>query len=147
MLVSRARQFAIGVSVFAGVVGILVLLGWMFGSALLVSGIPGAAKMMPNTAIGFLLAAHALWFRSVSVAGLRPVKPWYGTIANVCAGLAALVGLVSLVEYVAGADLGIDTLLFRGRLLADRGAYPGRVSPATALCFSLLGSALAFLVV
>jgi hypothetical protein len=104
----------------------------MLDSSLLVSVIPGAAKMMPNTAIGFMLVAHALWYRSVSVAGTRHVQSWYATLANVCAGLAVLVGLVTLVEYLAGFDLGIDTLLFPGRLLADRGTYPGRMSEAGA---------------
>ena len=125
MLVRRGRQFAIGVSAFAGVVSTVVLLGWMLDSALLVSVIPGAAKMMPNTAIGFILVAHALWYRSVAVAGTRPAKPWHTTVADVCAGLAALVGLVTLVEYLAGFDLGIDTLLFRGRLVAARGDLSG----------------------
>ena len=69
MLVRRGRQFAIGVSAFAGIVSTAVLLGWMLDSALLVSVIRGAAKMMPNTAIGFILVAYALWYRSVAVAG------------------------------------------------------------------------------
>ena len=122
---------------------ILVLLGWIFNPVLLV--IPGGTKMMPITAIGFMLVAYALWYRSASVAGTRLVNPWYATVANVCAGLAALIGLLTLVEYVTGVDLGIDTILFRGRLLADKEAYPGRMAPTTALCFSLLGSALLFL--
>jgi hypothetical protein len=117
----------------------------MLDSALLVSVIPGAAKMMPNTAIGFILVAHALWYRSVAVAGTRPAKPWPTTVSDVCAGLAAMVGLVTIVEYLAGFDLGIDRLLVRALLVTAGGTYPGRMSPQTALCFFLLGTALLFL--
>jgi PAS domain S-box-containing protein len=143
--VFRGRQFAFGVSAFAGVVGTVVLLGWMLDSTLLVSIIPGAAKMMPNTAIGFILLAHALWYRSVAVAGTRTAKPWHTTVADVCAKLAALVGLITLVEYLGSVDLGIDRLLFRQRLVAAGEPNAGRMAPETALCLSLLGAALLFL--
>lgn len=145
MLVRRGRQFVTGVSVSTCLVGMLVLLGWRFGSNLLLSIMPGAAKMVPNTAIGLMLLAVALGCRSVSVAGATHLKPWYTTVADICAGLSALLGLLTLAEYLAGVDLGLDTLLFRGALAVDRGAYPGRMAPATALCFFLLGSALLFL--
>jgi len=145
VLVRRGRQFAVGMSAFAGVVGIVVLLGWMLDSAVLVSVIPGGAKMMPDSAISFMIIAVALWYRSVPVAGTPPLEPRYIRVADICAGLTALVGLVTLVEYLAGVNLGIDTLLFRSRLVAAGQLYPGRMAPATALCFCLLGSALLFL--
>ena len=145
MLVHRGRQFAIGVSAFAGIVSTAVLLGWMLDSALLVSVTRGAAKMMPDTAIGFILVAYALWHRSVAVAGTTPAKPWHMTVADICAALAALVGVVTVVEYLVGVDLGIDKFLFRERLVGVGGSYPGRMAPETALCLFLLGTALLFL--
>ncbi len=142
VIVRRGRHFAIGLSVVTGILATLVLLWWMFGFALPISVAPAAAKMMPNTAIGFILSALALRYRSISTAGVPPPRSWRTTV---CAGLAALVGLVTLVEYISGSGLGIDTLILRSGLVAASGAYPGRMSPVTALCFCLLGAALLFL--
>src|SRR4029079_6213614 len=47
-------------------------------------------------------------------------------------------GAATLVEYVSGADLGIDRLLFRW----GSGPHPGRPSPPSSFALTALGAAL-----
>src|SRR5262249_41535409 len=51
-----------------------------------------------------------------------------------------LIGLITLLEYAANIDVrfGIDQLLFREAVIERGGPFPGRISPATSVCFLLL---------
>jgi hypothetical protein len=53
-----------------------------------------------------------------------------------------LTGLLTLIEHTDRVALGLDTALFHRSMIAGGGVYPGRMSPATALGFLLLGSSL-----
>jgi PAS domain S-box-containing protein len=145
VLFHRGRQFAIGVSVSAALVGMLVLVGWAVDYRLLTRVKPGNATVMPNSAVGFILAAIALWCRSLSFGGMPSPKPWHATLADICAVLTGLLGLATLLEYLTGLDFGLDALLFRRRLAEFQSPYLGRMSPETAICLCLLGATLRFL--
>lgn len=118
------------------VVGFLVLAGWLFNIPALKSVIPGLATMKANTALAFALAGISLWLAST-----KHENEWMDRIAKLCAALTILIGMLTLSEYVFSQDFGIDQLLFRDTLTAEN-AYPGRMSPVTALNFSVLGFAL-----
>jgi PAS domain S-box-containing protein len=59
--------------------------------------------------------------------------------------LVVVIAGATLVEYAFHISLGIDQLLFRDTRTASLSAYPGRMAIATAICFLLLGLAVAFL--
>jgi two-component system sensor kinase FixL len=81
-----------------------------------------------NTALCFVLSGAALWSRD------RPaVRIGLGV-------LVALIGALTLGEYLSRADFGIDQLFVRDA--ANGGKPPGRMSPATAFSFLLSGAAL-----
>jgi PAS domain S-box-containing protein len=117
-------------------VGFLVLVGWLFDISALKSILPRLATMQANTALAFVLSGISLWLVSA-----KRENEWIDLIAKVCAVLTILIGLLTLCEYVFSRDLGIDQLLFQDTLTPDN-AYPGRMSPVTALNFSILGFAL-----
>lgn len=71
------------------------------------SVLPGLVTMKPNTALAFVLAGVSLWLLRREEADQRARR-----IAGACAFLVALVGLLTLGEYLAGWNLGIDQLLF-----------------------------------
>ncbi|MCK6456487.1 MAG: response regulator [Phycisphaerae bacterium] len=121
-------------------VGALVLAEWTTGAPLIKSLHPHTASMKANTALCFVLAGMALWLLQKE----RPV-PRTHLISQVLAGTVTLTGLLTLIEYIFGCQLGIDQLIIREAAGAAHTSHPGRMAPATAMGFLLLGSALLLL--
>jgi PAS domain S-box-containing protein len=112
------------------------LLGWLLDAALLKSLHPDWVTMKANTALAFICAGTALGLLDRDVSGLRK------RIIYSCAWAVFLCGLFSLLQYVSGWDLRIDQWLFRENPDAVGTSHPGRMAPATAVNFILLGLAL-----
>ena len=121
----------------AGVVAsALVLLGWMFDITTFKSITPGSVTMKPNAALGLLLSSLALWMLCARSAG-RSSR----TLASALATLSVLLGGATLVEYLTGADLGIDELLLRDDPAPLHTAARGRMSFPLAAILVVLGVA------
>lgn len=120
--------------IITALVGFLVLIGWQLDIEILKSLLPGAVSMKANTAAAFLLAGLTLIL-------LQRSRPIANALVRFCALVIALVGFLSLCEYLFAWNLGIDEILFRepGVLIAT--LHPGRMAPNTALNFALLGFA------
>ena len=130
------RQGLHGVSVaLAGatlLLGLVVLFGWYTGNRTLVQILPQFVPMQYNTALGFVLSGGALL--GLALGRTRP---------GIAAGAAAAgIGALTLFQYVAGVDLGIDELLMDHNVTTETSS-PGRMAPNTALCFILVGLAAA----
>jgi len=128
-----------GAGLASAAVGFAVLIGWLLDSALLKSIHPSLVAMKANTAVGFGLAGGALYLKSIPHAASLAV---WRRIGQISAGTVALLGLLTLVEYISGASLGIDQLLFQEPPGAIGTLAPGRMAPASALCFLSIGVAL-----
>ncbi len=111
--------------------GVLVLLGWLWKIELFTTFVSGRITMKPNTAIGFLFLGLAL-FLLTRHSTTRKTQLWCAASATV----VILLGLVTLSEYLFHVDLGIDQLLFRD-LVQMR--YPGRMAHITAFNFCIAG--------
>jgi PAS domain S-box-containing protein len=118
----------------AVLVGFLVLLGWALDLPALESVLPGLATMKPNTAAALLLAGLALWWLRDEGA-----SRWVRNAGAALAGAVALVAALTLAQYAAGVDLGIDGLLRAVPPAPAAYPYPLRMAPATASCLLLLG--------
>ncbi|MBI5511052.1 MAG: PAS domain S-box protein [Deltaproteobacteria bacterium] len=128
---SRLARVADACGLLTATVGLLVVVGWALEIELLKRVLPGFTAMKTNTALGLVLAGVGLWWRQRSV-----LRVTFGA-------LVALVGALTLCEYLVGLDLGIDQLFVHEiAASADSGLAPGRMAPATALSFLLLGAAL-----
>jgi two-component system, sensor histidine kinase and response regulator len=139
----RALRLAVlAAAVLTTIVGILVLLGWLFDVGTLKSVLPGKSTMKPNTALCFVLSGVALWF-TVSKDRLPDVDIARRHITLLCASLVTIISVVTLIQYLFALDLKIDSLIFRHALLAENNdALGGRMSGVTALAFVFLGIAL-----
>ena len=115
--------------------GLAILIGWALDLPLLRSGIPGSLAVKANSALGFLAAGLA-----ARTLASRTSGPRARIVASVAGVVVAAVGFFTLVEYVAGINLGIDQVLFHE---AGAFAHPGRMAPNAALAFLFIGTALA----
>ncbi|MBA4312543.1 MAG: hypothetical protein C0417_07925, partial [Chlorobiaceae bacterium] len=122
---------------FVMLVGISAIIGWIFDIPILKSIYPNLVSMKANTAIGFILSGISLWFLID-----EQTKQWKIYFAQACAVIVALLGGLSLAQYLFGIDFGIDQLLFKEPVGAVETSNPGRMAPATAFNFLLIGISL-----
>lgn len=127
-------------SATAVLVGCAVIVGWAFDIPALKSIVPAWGTMKANTAIGFILSGSSLWLLLIERGRQRPRR-----LALACAVILALIGALTLAEYVSGIDLRIDQILFQEESGTVGTFLPGRMAPNTAATLVLLGSALGLL--
>lgn len=123
----------------AVLVGVLVLLGWL-SDIKWIGELFGTVRLKANTAACFVLIGVALLSLAPERIGRRQRLIGLG-----CAGMAALVGLATLGEWVFGWDLHIDQLLFTEEAGTTGTSEPGRMAATTATCFFLAGTAISLL--
>src|SRR5258705_12964252 len=108
---SRYKTFAWATSVILTLVGTLVLLGWVLNIPILTSGLPGSVTMKANTAFAFILTGITLWLLlKEATTHTQPVHQ----AVQLLAFIIAMLGVLTLCEYIFGWQLGIDTWLFKG---------------------------------
>ncbi|MEE8107473.1 MAG: response regulator [Planctomycetota bacterium] len=112
--------------------GLTVIVGWHVGNRTLIQVLPQFVPMQYNTALGFVFCGSGLLLHLF----------WKKRTAGAAGALATLVGGLTLVQYVGGISLGIDELLMKHDITVET-SHPGRMAPNTAVCFTLVGLALA----
>ncbi len=128
-----SRVASVGVIAIGG----LVLLGWQLEAPALKSVLPDRVAMNPVTALAFVLSGVSLWLQAPAFPDLPRGR--MRRVAQAGAVLAALVGAVTLLGYLVGENVGLDQILFRGKLGTNR------IAPNTGLNFLLVGAALGLL--
>jgi signal transduction histidine kinase len=121
-------------------IGVLVLVGWLLDVGTFRSIVPGWPSMKPNAATATLLAGVAVWL-------LRPAPQRTDRVLlgrSFAVGVA-LIGVLTLSEYVFGWDLGIDQLLFREEVGAIGTSHPARMGANATVILTLDGLALLLL--
>lgn len=123
-------------AVMVGFVSIAVLASWAIGAETPTRLIRRAPAMVPNTALGLLLAAVGLWFarRHADAAGKTG-----NAIGKVASSIVLAIGALTTLEYVIGVDLRIDRILDVATRTAES---PRRPSPQTGVALTLLGMSL-----
>jgi PAS domain S-box-containing protein len=117
-------------------IGLISIGGWLFGAQLLTSVIPGAVSMKLNTALALAGCGIALALLAERIS--TPMD----RAAQALGLIAALLGLLTLLEYLLGWDLRIDQLLVDDHTEAYN-VFRGRMSPMSAAAFIAAGAALA----
>lgn len=134
----RARALARVCACFAALLGVAVLVGWAFDVGVLKTVFPGLESMKVNTALGLIALGSALLAGSGRKEGARR-----RAASRLLGALVAALGLATIAEYGFLLDLGIDELFVSDPAAVSAGLAPGRPGLSTALCFVLLGCALA----
>ena len=108
-------------------VGALVLVGWVQGIDALVQLQPDYAPMQPNMALSLIAIGIVLL-----------ALEWEAHRLVWLAVLPAAMGLLTILQYVAGWNLSIDEFLLQVHITVDPSA-PGRMSRLTALALFITG--------
>lgn len=116
----------------AAFIGLLVLAGWAADIPTLKSIFPNLVSMKANTALCFVLMGASLWSLHWKIA------------SRILAITTLAISVMTLSECIFNWDLGIDQLLFQDATEAILTISPGRMATNTAVCFTLLGTALLF---
>jgi anti-anti-sigma factor len=134
--VRLCRSISRGVGIFTILLGGAVLTGWMFDVQTLKSVIPNLVTMKANTAIAFILCGVSLRLQRDDEGA--PAR----RAATACAAIAAMIGALTLSQYLLGLELGVDELFFKDTSSALKTSAPGRMGSNTALSFSLISGAM-----
>jgi signal transduction histidine kinase len=137
-LADAARRLSIGCASVVTLAGLVLLSGWALGVDRLKNLSPGTVSMKPNAAVALALCGLALLLCHSQRGSSRTRS---ATLALVSV-LVAATGMLTLLEYVFGADLGIDQVLFHEPSGTAGTPYPGRMAVATALALALSAGAL-----
>src|SRR5213594_1992279 len=105
---TNARLPALAAGIVATLSGVTALTRWFVGTAPLRGMLPGSASMKANTALTFVLAGTSV---CLAASGAAAMYRGARRVMEACAGAAALMGFLTLLEYVSGRALGIDQLL------------------------------------
>jgi diguanylate cyclase (GGDEF)-like protein/PAS domain S-box-containing protein len=128
------QVFVATAGTLSALVGITVIIGWHTQTAGLNQIHPDFAAMQYNTAVSFL--SCGLGLLGLALGRLR--------LALVCAVWPTVIGLLTIIQYLSGASLGIDRLLFTPSLTSDT-AHPGRMCLPAAVGFLFSGCAILLL--
>ena len=116
------------------VIGAIVISGWFTNNASLIQIMPNFAPMQFNTALCFLICGVGTALASLHK---RNIAVIFGALTLTISGL-------TLLQYFLHMNFGLDQL-FTDHTVMTKASQPGRLSPITALCFMLCGTALLFI--
>ena len=126
------------VSLSAAVVGVvggsLSLAGWITGFPGLTDFSYNGISIKFNTSLALTAVGLAMLLLVLS----RKAAP----LASVLAGMAAVIGALTLFEHITGVDLGIDNVIFPEPAGTPGTASPGRMGLPASLALTTLGTAL-----
>lgn len=126
------------VAAFVAAIGLVVIVGWLLRIDLLMSVAPGLATMKFNTALCFFLSGISLYLSDVN----RPSAQ--RRIGFGCAATVLIISILTLAQYVGSWNIGIDELIVADSATPAE-SWPGRMSIATAINFTLMALALLLL--
>lgn len=115
----------------AALLGLAVMLGWHFNWLRIIQILPTSAPMQYNTALAFLCSGT----------GAIAITRGWRKMGVALAAIAFLLGLLTLLQYLFGINLGLDQLFVQSTL-TYKTSHPGRMSLLTSGCFILCGLAL-----
>ncbi len=132
----RAMQQAALILALATIaIGLTVIAGWIFELPRLTDWSATAVRMKFNAAVCLVLLGLSLSLQ-------RSARPTVRRTAAILAGVATLIAAVTLLQQFAGWDFGIDNLVVLEPPSTTGSIAPGRMAPATAITFVLVGFAL-----
>ena len=136
-LVARLKTFSEFTGILIVIIGVLVLIGWAFNISILKSPGPGFSTIKTNVGLAFIFIGFSLWLQQTNRINQNNKR-----IAQILALATALIGLLTLMEYLLGINIGIDQILFKEAAGALNTSSPNRMGFSAALSLFIAGVAL-----
>jgi PAS domain S-box-containing protein len=114
------------------ILGVVVILGWIYGKVVLLELLPGYNPMRFNTALCLVISSLGLWL----AASAARAATWSIAVARALGFFILVLALLTLAESAFGLNFNIDELLWKDVWSPSN---PGRMSPTTAVVFALAG--------
>ncbi|XOV77796.1 MAG: response regulator [Aestuariibacter sp.] len=111
----------------AGLLGLMVMLGWFLDIRALIQVHPSYVPMQFNTALCFALIA-------LGFITSRKLPPY---LLKIIIAVPLFIAGITLLQYLLNANFGLDELFFAHHL-DIKTSHPGRMAPNTAICFVLM---------
>ncbi|CAG0990378.1 two-component system, chemotaxis family, sensor kinase Cph1 [Methanosarcinales archaeon] len=123
------------------ILGTLAMLGWLMGIRSLASFVPGYIPIAPGASLAFILLGGA-WYLYA-----RTPSRWFTRIYVLVSVFSiSLIALLNLIQFLTGANVGIEEYFTREVLAIDLGTYgAGPMSPIAAASFLLICAAMGLL--
>ncbi|MCX9028787.1 MAG: ATP-binding protein [Candidatus Methanoperedens sp.] len=117
------------------------MLGWLMGIRSLASFVPGYIPIAPGASLAFILLGGA-WYLYA-----RTPSRWFTRIYVLVSVFSiSLIALLNLIQFLTGANVGIEEYFTREVLAIDLGTYgAGPMSPIAAASFLLICAAMGLL--
>jgi signal transduction histidine kinase len=128
------KRFSEFVSILISIIGLLVLIGWLFKISILLSPGSGFSTIKTNAGLAFLLIGFSLWFVQT-----KRINFYNQRISQVLAGIVVIIGVLTLIEYIFNLNLGIDQLLIKEAVGALNTSSPNRMALTSSVNFILAG--------
>ena len=123
------------------ILGTLAMIGWFMDIRSLASFVPGYIPIAPGAALAFILLGGA-WYLYA-----HAPSRWFTRIyVLVLVFSISLIALLNLIQFLTGANVGIEEYFTREVLAIDPGTYgAGPMSPIAAASFLLICAAMVLL--
>lgn len=124
-------------SLLVMLLGVLIIIGWIFNIEIFKSVLSGFPATKINTAIVFILCGAVLWNTNSKYQQL------YFYLRYIAIFFILVIGTLTFIEYILNINFDINEIFIKD-IQATSNAFPGRMSFASSLCTILMGFALIF---
>ncbi len=131
---SRVKKFSEFLAILIALIGVIIIIGWMFNINLLLRPGSGFSTIKSNAGIAFLLIGLSLWFVQTKRVNIHNQR-----ISQILAFIVVIIGFLTLMEYIFNLNFGIDQLFFKEAIGALNTSDPNRMALTAAVNFILAG--------
>jgi PAS domain S-box-containing protein len=135
--VNILKRFSDFAGILIAFIGVMVIVGWAFDISVLKSPGTGFSTIKSNVGLAFIFIGISLWLQQSTRINIR-----YRRIAQILAAITAIIGFLTIAEYLLNINLGIDQILFKESPGAINTSSPNRMSIISAFNLVLAGIAL-----
>ena len=131
---TKFRKLSEFFSVIIVIIGLIVLIGWMFNISILKSPGSGFSTIKSNVGLVFIFIGCSLWLLQTKRLNTNNRR-----IAQILAILVVIIGFLTISEYLFNINIGIDQILFKEAVGALNTSSPNRMGFSAAINTLLAG--------